>query len=116
MQSTNQTTLPALKELTDAHIVEAARAAGEPIWLIERRTAAWQHFVETPPPFWRRTDLTKFKAEGLTPSLGVHATTVHGNADLAAQGIIFTTLAEALRDHEELVKRYFDTIVDPLKH
>ncbi len=47
---------PKLSELTDAEIAAAAREAGEPEWLIERRTAAWQFFGESTPPIWRRID------------------------------------------------------------
>src|SRR6266496_2657462 len=83
------TTFPPLAELTDARIVEVARAAGEPEWLVELRGAAWRH-----------TDLSKFKAEQVTAPVGIQGTTIQWDAKLAAQGVIFTTLATALRDHE----------------
>jgi Fe-S cluster assembly protein SufD len=110
------TTFPPLAELTDVRIVEVARAAGEPEWLVELRAAAWRHFAESVPPYWRRTDLSKFKAEQVTAPVGIQGTTIQWDAKLAAQGVIFTTLATALRDHEALVKQYLGTAVDPLAH
>jgi Fe-S cluster assembly protein SufD len=41
---------------------------------------------------------------------------VQWDAGLAAQGVIFTTLAVALREHEALVKQYLGTAIDPLTH
>ena len=35
---------------------------------------------------------------------------------LAGQGVVFTTLAAALRDHEALVRQYLGSAVDPLAH
>jgi Fe-S cluster assembly protein SufD len=114
--SNSITTLPTLAELTDVRIAETARAAGEPEWLVEKRAAAWRHFAETPPPIWRRTDLTKFKADGIAASIDASNTLLHGDAAQAGKGVIFTTLAAAVRDHEALVKRYHSSIVDSLAH
>jgi len=110
------TTLPILAELTDVQIAEAARAAGEPRWLIERREAAWRFFGESLPPFWRRTDLSKFKPDGIAVPLGVQGTALQWDAALARQGVIFTTMAAALRDHEALVEQYLGAAIDPLAH
>lgn len=96
--------------------MEAAQAAGEPEWLIERRVAAWQHFAETVPPFWRRTDLTKFKSEDVTAPIGASGTSVHWDEQLAQQGVVFTTLQAALRDHADLIKEYLGAAVDPMTH
>src|SRR5512145_922046 len=89
--------LPPLVELNDTRITEAVRAAGEPDWLIERRLAAWRFFGESTPPIWKRTDLTHFKAENITAPLRAQSTTVMGDASLIEQGVLFTTLAEAVR-------------------
>jgi Fe-S cluster assembly protein SufD len=108
--------LPTLSELTDTQIAEAARAAGEPEWLIERREAAWRFFAESLPPFWKRTDLTKFRSEQIAVRFSPQGTAVQWDAALAGQGVLFTTLAVALRDHPDLVKRYLGTAIDPLGH
>jgi Fe-S cluster assembly protein SufD len=108
--------LPTLSELTDVQIAEVARAAGEPEWLIERRTAAWQFFGESLPPFWKRTDLSKFKPESIAVPLGEQGTTLHWDARLAEQGVVFSTLAAALRDHQGLVEQYLGAAVEALTH
>ncbi len=42
----------------------AARKA-EPAWMLEKRLLAWRIFNETPMPFWRRTDLSGLKLDGM---------------------------------------------------
>src|SRR5262245_18696514 len=101
--------LPILSQLTDLEIAEAARAAGEPQWLIERRTEAWRFFAESTPPFWKRTDLSKFKPEDIAVPLGVQRTAIQWDAQIASRGVVFTTLAAALRSHADLVEQYFGT-------
>jgi len=100
-----------LSELTAAQIVEAASAAGEPTWMIERREAAWQAYSASEAPFWRRTDLTKLQTDTLMVPSAVQSTNLVWDASLAAQGVVFTTLAQALRDHPELVQKYFGTAI-----
>jgi Fe-S cluster assembly protein SufD len=107
---------PTLSELTDVQIIEAARAAGEPEWLIERRAEAWRYFAESTPPIWRRTDLSKFKPEQIAVPLAAQGTAVQWDSKLAEQRVIFTTLAAAVREHEALVKQYLGTAVEPLAH
>lgn len=109
-------TLPTLAELSDEQIAQAARAAGEPAWLVERRAAAWRQFAASEPPFWRRTDLSKFKAEAIAPPLGVQNTAVQADPSLAPLGVVFTTLQAALRDHETLISSHLGTAVDPAAH
>ncbi len=107
---------PTLTELTDEQIVAAARAAGEPTWLVERRAAAWRHFAAAEPPFWRRTDLSKFDAGQVAAPASVQGTAVQWDAKLAEQGVIFTTLAAALLDHEALVKQHLGAAIDWQMH
>jgi Fe-S cluster assembly protein SufD len=108
--------LPTLSELTDEQIVVAARTAGEPAWLVEQRAEAWRHFAAAEPPFWRRTDLSKFEAGKVAAPVSVQGTAVQWDAKLAEQGVIFTTLAAAVRDHEALVKQHLGTAVDWRAH
>jgi Fe-S cluster assembly protein SufD len=108
--------LPTLSELTDERIAEVARANGEPAWLIERRAEAWRHFAAAEPPIWRRTDLSKFKAEQVAAPQGPQGSAVQWDASLAEQGVIFTTMAVALREHAALVEQYLGAAVDPLTH
>lgn len=108
--------LPTLAELTDDTIAAAAQAAGEPAWLSERRIAAWHAFAASVPPIWKRTDLSKFDAEDIAAPMRAQGTTLEWDTELARQGVVFTTLAAALREHPALVQRYFGTAVDPLAH
>jgi Fe-S cluster assembly protein SufD len=108
--------LPKLSELTDIQIAEAARAAGEPEWLVERREAAWRFFAESVPPIWKRTDLTRFQPDQIAAPLSAQGTALQWDASLAAQGVIFTTLAAALREHAALVEQHLGMAIDPLAH
>lgn len=107
---------PTLAELTDTQIIETARAAGEPGWLILRRQEAWKHFAESIPPIWRRTDLTKFTSETIAAPSAAQATTLQWDEKLAEQGVIFTTMSAAVRKHEALVREHFGSVIDALGH
>ncbi len=108
--------LPVLAELNSTVITDAARAAGEPEWLIERRVEAWNFFAQAAPPEWRRTNLTNLKPEGIAIPANAQGTTIHWDAALAAQGVVFTTLKEALHSHEALIRERLDTAVAPIRH
>jgi Fe-S cluster assembly protein SufD len=105
-----------LKEITAETLAERSRAAGEPEWLTERRTTAWNTFAQAMPPIWRRTDLTGLTPEDLVPHMQPQGTSLQTDADLAAHGIVFLTMAEALQNHAALIQEYMDTAVDPLEH
>ncbi|MBO9338976.1 Fe-S cluster assembly protein SufD [Chloroflexus sp. MS-G] len=110
------TTLPTLNEISADFVVARSQAAGEPVWLTERRREAWITFAQMSPPEWRRTDLSKLDPTTIAPSDGAHATAIQWDPALSAQGVVFTTLAAALHTHEALIQRYIDTAVEPLKH
>lgn len=84
--------------------------------MTERRLAAWQQFAKTEPPIWRRTDLSKLNAPAIDVPVGPNATRLSEHGVAAAQGVIFTTLAQALHDHESLVRQYFGTAIDGTAH
>lgn len=105
-----------LKELTADAIAENARATGEPEWLVERRVEAWEHFATSQPPFWRRTDLSGIDPEVLSLPGGPRGTAIQWDEALAASGVVFTTMAAALRSHEALIKDRLDTAVPALEH
>lgn len=112
--------LPGLSALTAEHIATAARAAGEPEWLVTRRIEAWNFFAQAAPPQWRRTNLADLEPEAISPVLARQGTTLQvppdGAATLAAQGVIFTTLADAVQRHGDLVQARMATAVAPLSH
>jgi Fe-S cluster assembly protein SufD len=106
--------------------------------MLERRLRAWQLFEAAPMPTrqdeeWRRTDISKLKLEQLVPFAPPSGSDVesplklNGNSSglltqqnsvtvdrslqdtVRAQGVIFTDLETAVREHPDLVKRYFMT-------
>lgn len=105
-----------LKDLTADAIAERSRAAGEPGWLTERRSEAWAFFAQANPPEWRRTDLSGLVPEALTLPTDVQSTELIWDEALAAQGVVFVTLARALHTHEELIKPRLDSAVPPIEH
>jgi Fe-S cluster assembly protein SufD len=128
--------------LTRESVQQISASKNEPGWMLERRLAAWQIFDSLPMPSrqdeqWRRTDIGKLKLDLLTPyteaDVGVvesplqlggpnaglvthrNSVTVDRSLDegVAAQGVIFTDLDTALREHPELVRQYFMTQAVP---
>lgn len=105
-----------LADITSAYIAETAREAGEPAWLVDWRVDAWEFFVQEVPPEWRRTDLVQLHPENLVPSQSAQSTAVQWEETLASKGIVFTTLASAVRSHEKLVREKIGTAVSPHTH
>lgn len=139
------TTTDIAPSLTREGVESLSRAKGEPAWMFERRLDAWRLFEQLPMPGrtdeeWRRTDITALDLAALslyTEAGGVMPTSplqldeaggglvTHGNsetlgqslsADLAAQGVIFTDLDTAVREHPELVRQYFMTEAVPASY
>ncbi len=114
----------------------------EPAWLAEERRAALRTFEATPWPTgrdeaWRYTDLPRFSLDGLDWTDGpaheqvserirmrmtdsdaegivvhAHGRTIHSESDLREAGLLFTDLATAVREHEELVREHLYSVVD----
>ncbi|HEY8418366.1 MAG TPA: Fe-S cluster assembly protein SufD [Limnochordales bacterium] len=113
--------------------------AGEPAWARERRLAAWDRFVELPVPAYERTRLKESQFEDFDPprssgkllawtelpealraELGdtngrVLVVQHNGTAAYRQEpaglpdGVIVTDLATALREHADLLERYYLT-------
>jgi Fe-S cluster assembly protein SufD len=107
---------PALVDLTSEHIAYVARTAGEPEWLIEQRTQAWDYFTQAIPPVWRRTDLTAIQPETITPAADHQQTALQWDESLASQGVVFTTLSAALQSHEQIIREKMGTAIPPHTH
>lgn len=114
----------------------------EPAWLAEERRAALRTYQATPFPterdeVWRYTQLKRFRLDGLevagapkdaaiserirmrmadsdAEGVLVHKGTqvVHREANIREQGVIFTDLRTALREHEALVREHLYTAVN----
>lgn len=107
---------PALVNLTSTQIADVAQSAGEPAWLVDRRVEAWNFFVQAIPPEWRRTDLTQLHPEDIVPSSVPQGTALQWDESFASHGIVFTTLANAVREYESLVRDKLGRAIDPLRH
>ncbi len=124
--------------VTREAVERLSQTKDEPEWLRVLRLKSWQIFEMLPMPArgdeeWRRTDLSKLHLEDLIPYTepsGESVTTplqlngnngglvTHHNSltvdqnlqeELSAQGVIFTDLDTAVREHPDLVKQYFMT-------
>lgn len=107
---------PTMAEMTSDLVATAARAAGEPDWLVERRVKAWDFFAHAVPPEWRRTNLTGLQPETIHPSPAPQGTAIQWDETLAAQGVVFTTLKAALQSHGALIEARMGAAVEPLAH
>mgnify|MGYP005843840907 CR=1 FL=1 len=106
----------ALSELTGDQIAVAARADGEPEWLIAQRVQAWEFFAQTMPPEWRRTNLTRLQPEQITPLIGTQGTVLHTDTSRIPDAVVFKPLKDALQSHEELIRDRLARLIDPLNH
>ncbi len=113
---TNMQRFVTLSELTGDQIALAARADGEPEWLIEQRIQAWDFFAQTPPPEWRRTNLTRLQPEQITPWIGPQGTVLHTDASQIPEGVVFKPLKYALQSHEALIHDRLARLINPLRH
>ncbi len=104
-----------LKDLTADSVVATSQQLGEPAWLGERRRDAWELFAKSGPPEWRRSDLSGLVSDDLA-TFTATGITLEWDQALAAQGVVFKPLHEALASHEALIQRYMDTGVAPLEH
>jgi Fe-S cluster assembly protein SufD len=124
-------TIEAVEELGALH--------GEPEWVRARRREAFAAYERLPLPSrseeeWRRTDLRGLdldsfepfeRANGAAPSAPIADTAgvlrqrgsepgaVELDPEVAARGVLFMPLSQAVREHRDLVERYLFTEVRP---
>ncbi|HET6380006.1 MAG TPA: SufD family Fe-S cluster assembly protein [candidate division Zixibacteria bacterium] len=105
-----QTAPQAAMGLDARTVAEISSRNNEPDWLRDLRAAWWRELQETPEPSgqeeeWRRTSLVELprSAPLLTEPPRVRCELPE---DLAAAGVIFADLRDAIRDHGELVRRH----------
>jgi Fe-S cluster assembly protein SufD len=117
----------------------------EPEWMREKRLHAWQVFESLPMPTrkdeeWRRTDISKLRLDRLVPYTAAEGAGIqsplrldgdaagrlsHVNSEtvdcslskeVSDRGVIFTDLDTAVRDHPDLVRKYFMTEAVPAEY
>ena len=106
--------------LTKEAVGRISETTGEPGWLAERRTQAFDIFekLDDPDPKgeeWRYVDVRGFdfsRFEAPIPRVGRPELPAH----LAAKGVIFTDFATAAREHPDLLREHFFTEVPLDEH
>src|SRR5213592_1203108 len=99
----------ALPESLDAHAV-ARLSRDEPAWLQTLRSSWWDRVEASPWPSpeeeeWRRTKLDDLPREGALLGDPPRAAYEMDPA-LADQGVVFTDLASAVREHPDLLQAH----------
>lgn len=124
-------------KLDQQYVEELSGRKGEPAWLKERRLAAWEQFQQLPVPHYERTRLRDSHYDNFVPYVegtvasswdelpeGLRqvagdptgrAIVVQHNSDVAyvqlpedlPEGVIITDIGTAVKEHPELVEKYF---------
>lgn len=98
-------------------VITVSQAVGDPAWLATARTQAWEQYAAATYPtrkeeLWKYTDLSRINWDsyqwGTTEDVIVSALP----KSVQDQGVIFTTLAAALKQHPALVQKYLGRITD----
>ena len=132
------TALETLPTMGREAVEQISRSKNEPEWMLDRRLQAWQIFETLPMPArsdeeWKYSDISALNLQSLIPYMSAAGEGVesplrldgnssglltHHNSETAsrslreeqaAQGVIFSDLDTALREHPELVHQYFMT-------
>ncbi len=135
-------TLEGNPAISEAAVEELITRFDEPAWLAEERRAAFRSYQATPFPTardeqWRYSELDRFTLNGLdlvdgplsdvvperitmragdSDAEGVqvikNGKVVEHRAKISQQGVIFTDLRSAVREHEDLVREHLFTTVN----
>ncbi len=107
---TDAATAPAVAAIDAGAISAISDRLDEPAWLRQLRATWWERVETTPPPTgqeeeWRRTSLTELPRDArlLADAPNVRCAL---DEDLAAKGVVFSDLREAVRTHPELVRSW----------
>ena len=119
-------------------VARLSERLGEPEWLRERRLAAWQSFEATPTPLmtdeeWRRTDIRKLDfgsfnvpivapssyepessadhRNGFTQIADGYVMEHHLEPEVAAKGVVFSSLSDAATTHLDIVQQYLGALI-----
>lgn len=108
------------EHLTRAAVERLSELLGEPGWLAERRSAAFDIFekLDLPDPKgeeWRYTDVRGFDFD-LFSAPEPHASAPPISDELAAKGVVVADLWSAATDHADLLKDHFFTDVPVDEH
>lgn len=93
-----------MTSLSATVIRERARARDEPGWLVDARAEALERYQKLDAPQWRRTDLSGLDVEGLAARAFASGTPHAKRAWVKQEGVVHLPLAEAAREHADLVR------------
>ncbi len=115
-QETIDATAVAFGIFNREEIERLSRIRNEPAWMLAKRLRAWTVYCEmsresTASSVSKRLDVSQMKLEKLQGPIWTDAPVVRNDtpASLLPQGVISSTLSEALRDHPDLIEKYFMT-------
>lgn len=91
-----------MSALSSASIRERARARGEPAWLADARAEALERYAKLEAPAWRRTDLSQLDVAALAQRAAQGSPNVRASA--RQKGVVHLPLADAAREHPDLVR------------
>lgn len=108
-------------KLTKQAAETLSRDLGEPGWLAERRTQAYDIFekLDMPDPKgeeWRYVDVRRFDFEPFGPPAATDFRAPSVPADLAAKGVVVADFVTAAAEHPELLRDHFFTEVPLEEH
>jgi Fe-S cluster assembly protein SufD len=108
------------ERLTPDAVEALSRSRGEPSWLAERRSHAFEVFdkLELPDPKgdeWRYTDVRRFDFSRFAAP-EPRSSVPEVPAEVAAKGVVVTDFATAVKEHEDLLKEHFFTEVAVDEH
>lgn len=81
-----------------------AKARGEPDWLVDARAEAFERYEKLEVPQWRRTDLHGLDVAALSMKAFGRDSAPLRRALVKREGVVHLPLAEAAREHADLVR------------
>src|SRR5215212_8570128 len=103
------------KGLTRELVEKISEFKDEPEWMREFRLKALEHFLARPMPTWGSPFLAEVDFDNIHYFVRASERAERSWDDvpeeLKKQGVIFTDMDTALREHEDIVREYFATII-----
>src|SRR5918911_575222 len=96
------------KGLTRELVAQISEYKSEPQWMRDFRLKALDHFLARPMPTWGSQFLSGVGAQ-YESEVVYHQV----REDLEKQGVVFLDMDSGLREHEELVKEFWATVIPP---
>lgn len=100
-----------IADISKDAVSKTSKTIGDPAWLALAREKAWEKYTTTPYPtrkeeLWKYTDLSRVKWNKYVVGTQEDVIVNPLSEDAQKSGVIFCTLAEALKIKPELVKNY----------